>query len=70
MDGFAVPLTGCGDVSIAKFDEAHGFVGEGVVGIVAKHFGEKSFGVFAASVVDEEVCADGVGFRRDDVSLP
>jgi len=62
LDGFAVPLAGGGDVVFAELEVAHGFVGEGVGGVVAEDGDEEGLGVFGALVVDEEVGADGVGF--------
>ncbi len=66
LDGFAVPLLSGGDVVLAELEEAHGFVGEGVVGIVAERGFEERLGFFGAAVVDEDVGADGVGFRGWD----
>jgi hypothetical protein len=66
LDGFAVPFFGGRDVVFAELEEAHGFVSEGVIGIVAEGSFEESFGVFGTLVVDKDVGADSVDIGFGD----
>ena len=60
-DGLAVPRAGGVRIVLAEFEVAHGFVGEGVVGLGGEDGLEEGLSLVDAADVEQDAGADGVG---------